>query len=122
LEAGFVFSAEPTMRVVADEAGRFAIKYIYWPMDRELEPMRDLGALVLDEKGALLKKKVKGQHDLGARGAKAMNDGSIMLMYGSHAAITGEIPVSADGRKHHLPAVYEPSGRVDAEINAAVVR
>ena len=123
LEEGFIFSADPTILAIADDTGRLAVKYIYWPMEQEMEPMRDLGALVLDPTGLLLKKNVKGQYHVIERGAKAMNSGSIMLMYGSHAQYNStNHPVSADGKKHHLPAVYQPSGQVDAQVNAAVVR
>ena len=115
LEARFVEEARPTILAVEDDAGRYAIQYMYWPMDREVEPMRDLGALVLDKEGALLKTNIKGQCVVSERGNKSMNRGSIMLMYGSHA-------FRGDGEQHHLPAVYEPSGRVDRQVNAAVVR
>ena len=116
LKEGFVKEARPTIVAVAYVAGRFAIQYIYWPMpQQELEPMRFLGALVFDGSDKLLKTNIKGQCVVRERGTKAMNSGSTMLMYGSHA-------FRGRGEQHHLQAVYEPSGRVDPQVNVAVVR
>ena len=115
MEAGFVEEAQPTILVIEDDAGRYAIQYMYWPMDQEVEPMRDLAERVLDESGTLLKTKIKGQCVVSERGTKAMNSGSKMLMYGSHA-------FRGRGERHHLPAVYEPSGREDTNVNERVVR
>ena len=116
MKEGFVKEARPTIVAVAYVAGRFAIQYIYWPMpQQELEPMRFLGALVFDGSDKLLKTNIKGQCVVRERGTKAMNSGSTMLMYGSHACRGGSEP-------HHLPAVYEPSGREDTNVNERVVR
>ena len=46
---GFVSSAEPTMAVVADGTGRFAVKYIYLPLDEEPSAMLDLASHVYED-------------------------------------------------------------------------
>lgn len=51
--AGFACTGERTLVAVADGLGRYAVKYVYWPLD-EMPEMEALAEHVFDSQGAVL--------------------------------------------------------------------
>lgn len=124
----------PTMLAVATGDSlptRYALKYIYLPMEEDLLAMRSLATYVFDDNG-LPREAVngagglRGQSIVVRRGKKAMNMGSTMVMYGSwdcwdcHGLGTDSKPIKVKGITQ--PRVYNPNGAVDETLNMLLRR
>eukprot|EP00966_Prymnesium_polylepis_P331728 7387298-Prymnesium_polylepis.1 len=114
LRDGFGCTGERTLVAVADTHGRFAVKYIFWPLDEAASAMSALGEYVLDTRGKVLRK-ARGLSDFGDRGGGKSERGQ-MVMFGSHNAI----PEKKGGRT--IPAAYRFRHDVDPVLNELLRR
>ena len=110
---GFVSSAEPTMVVVANGTGRFAVKYIYLPLDDTPSEMLELAEYVYTDQ-CTPTVQASGLSEFGKRGGSKGEHGS-MVMFGSHNFIP------RGKRCPAIPAVYRINDPVDTTLNAKVV-
>jgi len=119
---GFLRTDDSTILAVADGMGRFAIKYVYVTMDTESEPMRELSTYVFDDHGYIRdavnpEGGLCGQSLVVRRGNKAMNHGSVMMMYGSWDC--WDWP-GATAKNVTQPRIYNPTGQLDKTLNSLV--
>lgn len=117
---GFRRTGDSTILAVADGFGRYAIKYVYVTMDTESKPMRELSSYVFDDQGRVRdainpESGLRGQSLVVRRGNKAMNHGSVMMMYGSWDC--WDWP-GATAKQVTQPRIYNPSGQLDKTLNS----
>ena len=114
LRRGFASSTQKTLVAVDDGAGRFAVKYVYWPMDEPTSEMMELAGWMYDE-GGCVRRKACGLSEFGARGGGKAERGS-MVMFGSHNFIPGAAH-KARGISNSCPAAYRFNDPIDERTN-----
>jgi hypothetical protein len=117
MQKGFALSNEKTLVAVEDGAGRFAVKYVYWPTDEPQSPMDQLAEYIYDGKGRVLRK-ARGLSEFGARGGGKTERGS-MVMFGSHNFIPGKTH-KEQGILKAIPTAYRFNDNLDQHMNAAL--
>ena len=81
--AGFECTGERTLVAVDDGHRRYAVKYVYWPLDEGASEMGALSEHVFDPQGAV-QCYARGLSDFGARGRGKAERGK-MIMFGYNA-------------------------------------
>lgn len=117
---GFRRSDDSTILAVPDGMGRYAIKYVYVTVDTESKPMRELCSYVFDDQGRVRDAVnpdggLCGQSLVVRRGNKAMNHGSVMMMYGSWDCWDwpGATAIGVT-----QPRIYNPRGQLNKTLNS----
>ena len=128
-ECGFQRTSEPTILAVDVGNSRYAVKYVYVPLDSESTEMRELSTYVFDDEGAVREGLnpeggLRGQSLVVRRGSKAMNTGSTMMMYGSWDCWDwpGAIAEGVRVKGVTQPRVYNPRGQLDCTLDELVSR